>query len=91
MFIICLLTGLFFLISRLSASQEEKPLKFEDIVNKTTYDKMRPPKPEGNYDLHFCACCYETFLMPYPKRTALKLSFFQFQVVQQKCFFMLRL
>merc|ERR1712038_1932715 len=32
---------------RLSASQEEKPLKFDDIVDKKTYDKMRPPKPEG--------------------------------------------
>ena len=25
----------------------ELPLKFEDIVDKTTYDKMRPPKPGG--------------------------------------------
>ena len=23
---------------------------------------MRPPKPEGNYDLYFCPCRYETFL-----------------------------
>ena len=23
------------------------PLKFEDIVDKKSYDKMRPPKPEG--------------------------------------------
>ena len=23
------------------------PLKFEDIVDKKTYDKMRPPKPGG--------------------------------------------
>lgn len=28
---------------------EEKPLEFEDIVDKTTYDKMRPPKPEGEF------------------------------------------
>ena len=34
-------------ICRLSASQEENPLEFEDIVNKKTYDKMRPPKPDG--------------------------------------------
>ena len=27
--------------------QEEKPLEFEDIVDKRTYDKMRPPKPQG--------------------------------------------
>lgn len=27
--------------------QEEKPLEFEDIVDKRTYDKMRPPKPGG--------------------------------------------
>ena len=38
-------TSLF--ICRLSASQEENPLEFEDIVNKKTYDKMRPPKPDG--------------------------------------------
>ena len=34
-------------ICRLSASQEENPLEFEDIINKKTYDKMRPPKPDG--------------------------------------------
>ena len=27
----------------------ELPLKFEDIVDKTTYDKMRPPKPGGKF------------------------------------------
>ena len=26
---------------------EDLPLKFEDIVDKKTYDKMRPPKPGG--------------------------------------------
>ena len=26
---------------------EELPLKFEDIVDEKTYDKMRPPKPGG--------------------------------------------
>ena len=26
---------------------EEKPLEFEDIVDRETYDKMRPPKPGG--------------------------------------------
>ena len=26
----------------------ELPLKFEDIVDKKTYDKMRPPKPGGS-------------------------------------------
>ena len=31
------------------SSQEEKPLEFEDIVDKRTYDKMRPPKPEGRF------------------------------------------
>ena len=30
--------------------QEEKPLEFEDIVDKKTYDKMRPPKPGGMYE-----------------------------------------
>ena len=43
-----LLTKYHYFFFRLSASQEEKPLKFDDIVNKTTYDNMRPPKPEGN-------------------------------------------
>ena len=28
----------------------EPPLKFEDIVDATTYDKMRPPRPGG--ELH---------------------------------------
>lgn len=27
------------------------PLKFEDIVDKKIYDKMRPPKPGGQYSL----------------------------------------
>ena len=27
------------------------PLKFEDIVDKKIYDKMRPPKPGGKYVL----------------------------------------
>ena len=27
----------------------EPPLKFEDIVNTETYDKMRPPKPGGEF------------------------------------------
>ena len=44
----CLLFKYNYFFFRLSASQEEKPLKFDDIVNKTTYDNMRPPKPEGN-------------------------------------------
>ena len=26
------------------------PLKFEDIVDKKIYDKMRPPKPGGKWD-----------------------------------------
>ena len=39
-------------ICRLSASQEENPLEFEDIVNKKTYDKMRPPKPDGMLLFH---------------------------------------
>ena len=26
---------------------EELPLKFEDIVDTETYDKMRPPRPGG--------------------------------------------
>lgn len=26
---------------------EDLPLKFEDIVDEKTYDKMRPPKPGG--------------------------------------------
>ena len=35
------------------------PLKFEDIVDKKIYDKMRPPKPGGkiyiiNYRLDIC-------------------------------------
>ena len=32
---------------RTTECQEEKPLEFEDIVDKKTYDKMRPPKPGG--------------------------------------------
>ena len=36
-----------FLSYRLTECQEEKPLEFEDIVDKKTYDKMRPPKPGG--------------------------------------------
>ena len=31
----------------------ELPLKFEDIVDKTTYDKMRPPKPGGKLFIEF--------------------------------------
>ena len=34
-------------VSRRTECQEEKPLEFEDIVDKKTYDKMRPPKPGG--------------------------------------------
>ena len=30
----------------------EPPLKFEDIVNTETYDKMRPPKPGGEFFLN---------------------------------------
>lgn len=33
--------------------QEEKPLEFEDIVDKMTYDKMRPPKPGGEKKVSF--------------------------------------
>ncbi|TRY70306.1 hypothetical protein TCAL_06643 [Tigriopus californicus] len=32
---------------RPARSYEDKPLGFEDIVDQSTYDKMRPPKPEG--------------------------------------------
>lgn len=43
-----LLQIIFLLVSlRGSTCLDEKPLEFEDIVDKTTYDKMRPPKPEG--------------------------------------------
>ena len=28
-------------------SDEELPLKFEEIVDVKTYDKMRPPRPGG--------------------------------------------
>ena len=28
------------------------PLKFEDIVDKKIYDKMRPPKPGGKICIH---------------------------------------
>ena len=38
----------FALAFRLSTGVEEKPLEFGDIADKATYDKMRPPKPEGN-------------------------------------------
>ena len=34
---------------RLSAGEEDKPLTFEDIIDKNTYDNMRPPKPDGKY------------------------------------------
>ena len=30
-----------------TADIEDLPLKFEDIVDEKTYDKMRPPKPGG--------------------------------------------
>lgn len=42
---------------------EDLPLKFEDIVDEKTYDKMRPPKPGGLIQMnlidesfigHFC-------------------------------------
>lgn len=41
------------LFYRLSACQEEKPLKFDEIVDRKTYDNMRPPKPDGKYSYHF--------------------------------------
>ena len=28
--------------------REREPLKFDDIVDRRYYDKMRPPKPGGN-------------------------------------------
>ena len=28
-------------------NSQEHPLKFDDIVDRKTYDKMRPPKPGG--------------------------------------------
>ena len=54
-----------FFCCRLTECQEEKPLEFEDIVDKKTYDKMRPPKPGGmffNYvnlydSKHHLTCC----------------------------------
>ena len=30
------------------SEMEDLPLKFEDIVDEKTYDKMRPPKPGGS-------------------------------------------
>ena len=44
----------------------ELPLKFEDIVDMTTYDKMRPPKPGGKsfsrilFGKMNCLFCYLT-------------------------------
>ena len=35
------------LTDELEMEVEELPLKFEDIVDEKTYDKMRPPKPGG--------------------------------------------
>ena len=35
------------LTDELEVDIEDLPLKFEDIVDKKTYDKMRPPKPGG--------------------------------------------
>ena len=32
-------------------SDEELPLKFEEIVDVKTYDKMRPPRPGGIVNL----------------------------------------
>ena len=32
----------------LESEMEDLPLKFEDIVDEKTYDKMRPPKPGGS-------------------------------------------
>ena len=35
-------------------SDEELPLKFEEIVDVKTYDKMRPPRPGGMSYCHNC-------------------------------------
>ena len=32
----------------------EPPLKFEDIVDARTYDKMRPPRPGGENKIRKC-------------------------------------
>ena len=36
-------------------SDEELPLKFEEIVDVKTYDKMRPPRPGGMSGCHIAA------------------------------------
>ena len=50
---------------RTSICQEEKPLEFEDIVDKKTYDKMRPPKPEGT-TLRICMLTKKIFVAVWP-------------------------
>ena len=34
-------------MTRAEPGDEELPLKFEEIVDVKTYDKMRPPRPAG--------------------------------------------
>ena len=54
----CINISIFF--HRLSAGQEENPLAFADIVDEKTYDKMRPPKPDGKFADFFTYQCHET-------------------------------
>ena len=56
----CINISIFF--HRLSAGQEENPLAFADIVDEKTYDKMRPPKPDGKFADFFTYQCHETAL-----------------------------
>ena len=53
---------------------EDLPLKFEDIVDEKTYDKMRPPKPGGLIQMnlidesfigHFCRQSHQSYLSCY--------------------------
>jgi len=58
-----IVTSLFALLLGTTAYEEEKPLEFGDIVDKKTYDKMRPPKPGGgatNVSFHVTVMSLDT-------------------------------
>ena len=38
----------------------EPPLKFDDIVDRRTYDKMRPPKPGGEWEASYQVSTFTT-------------------------------
>ena len=50
-------------------SDEELPLKFEEIVDVKTYDKMRPPRPGG---MSYCHNCHHIVDLDATAKTQLK-------------------